>query len=110
MGVSVPQTPADAPECPSDLSEEAKAVWARLASHALAAGTLTAGTVDAFALLCRQVVLEKVLAESRDAGQASHRGMMQRVEAGFVRFALAPMGKPVARPAAAAADPFAEFG
>lgn len=114
---SAPQSPLtsaqvapSAVECPSELADDARAVWTSLAPHALAAGTLTEGTAAAFALLCRQVVLEKALAAGRDAGLASHRGMMQRVEAGYVRFALAPMGKPVARQAEAAADPFAEFG
>ena len=107
---AVAQTAAGPVNCPEELDYAAKAVWANLAPHALAAGTLTVGTSASFAMLCRQVVLEKALSLGRDAGLASHRGMMQRVEAGFVRFALVPMGKPMARPAEADADPFAEFG
>lgn len=39
-----------------------------------------------------------------------HRGLMQRVEAGLMRFRLSPMGKEVDAPAEDAADdPFAEF-
>lgn len=111
---AVPVAPAAPPipvdvVCPEDLPDAAKVVWARLAPHAVAACTLTVGTADAFALLCRQVVLERSLSESRDAGLASHRGMMQRVEAGLVRFSLAPMGKPLAPKVEAVVDPFAEF-
>ena len=106
VSAGVPAAPV---ACPEPLDEEAAAVWERLAPHALAAQTLTDGTAQAFALLCRQVVLERKLAACADAGHASHRGMMQRVEAGYVRFALAPMGKPIMSAKPVEADPFAEF-
>src|SRR3990167_7655662 len=77
---------------PADIAPDAAAVWAELSPFAREARTLTAGTAAAFAMLCRAVVLERALGASRDAGQSSHRGMMQRVEAGFVRFSLAPLG------------------
>lgn len=103
-----PELPPSDVECPVDLADDAKVVWAQLAGHALAAGTLTVGTSTAFAMLCRAVVLERALSVTRDAGGASHRGMMQRVEAGFVRFSLAPVGKPIVK-AKTEVDPFAEF-
>lgn len=94
---------------PAGISPEAAAVWDVLGPFALEKGTLTAGTATAFEMLCRAVVLERALGASRDAGQASHRGMMQRVEAGFARFSLVANGKPMAQPAPKAVDPFAEF-
>lgn len=106
--MTLPLVAVIAPECPTDLDEVAREVWTQLAPHALAARTLTAGMVTAFALLCRSIVLEKRLSLSTDIGQASHRGMIQRVEAGLVRFGLAPNGKPIT-PEVQSVDPFAEF-
>src|SRR3954469_23242746 len=63
MLATAPSLATEAVACPEPLSEQAQAVWDRLAPFALAAQTLTAGTGTAFALLCRQIVLERVLAE-----------------------------------------------
>lgn len=93
---------------PGGLPAKARRAWERLAPFAVEAGTLTAGTAAAFAMLCRAVVLEAALGKGGEAGGPSHRGMMQRVEAGMVRFSLAPVGKPIAK-AAKPEDPFAEF-
>lgn len=82
--------------CPDDLDAPAAAMWAELAPHAVAQGTLTAGTAVAFAMVCRNVVLERLLAASKETvARNDHRGMMQRVEAGFARFRLIPDGRPV---------------
>lgn len=95
---------------PDDLDELERAVWNRLAPHAAAAQTLVESTVEAFVMLCRAVVLERELSRKSDErGGPSHRGMIQRVEAGMLRFRLSPMGKPVEQPEEAPADPFAEF-
>lgn len=96
---------------PDGLTGDEVAVWNRMAPHAAAARTLAPGTVDAFAMFCRAVVLERELA--RDAGQrggASHRGVMQRVEAWMLRFSLSPMGKALEAAEEAPVDQFAEFG
>lgn len=84
------------------------AIWAREAPFALAAGTLRPSTADAFALHCRNVVLEFKLAKGKTAGGASHRGIIAAVTAGRLRFATLPNGKPMAQPKKPE-DPFAEF-
>lgn len=93
---------------PRGLSAGAKSVWKQLAPFAETAGTLIPATAPAFAMFCRAVVLEKRLGNGPEAGGSNHRGMMQRVEAGNVRFSLAPIGKPIGKPKAVE-DPFAEF-
>jgi hypothetical protein len=93
---------------PAGLPAKAAAVWAELSPMARDAGTLTTRTAPAFAMLCRAVVLERTLAKGKTAGGSNHRGMMQRVEAGFVRFSLLPIGKPILQPKKTE-DPFAEF-
>lgn len=104
---------------PDGLEPDVLAVWERLAPLALEARTLVVATVDRFVLLCRQIVMEhdmaaKIKADGwtyvsvtvDGAGQeretlkahplcASQRNMMQRIEAGMVAFALAPIGKPM---------------
>lgn len=88
----------------------AKTVWRELSPFALAAGTLTIGTAAAFGMFCRAVVLERVLGRGREAGCSNHRGMMQRVEAGMLRFNLAPIGKPMPKQKSGKPeDPFSEF-
>lgn len=122
---------------PQDLPDVQKQVWDELAPHALAARTLTAGTSAAFRDLCEAIVLKRMmLAEiladgltgtkvtlqmDQEGGGvqsvekkahtllSQYRGMMQRVEAGFTRFRLAPMGKEIVVEQKAA-DPFEEFG
>jgi hypothetical protein len=103
--ITAPAEPVDAP---ADLSAAGKVVWAKLAPHAREKGTLWPETVEAFALFCRAVVLERKLSKGRSAGSSNHRGMMQRVEAGMLRFGIAPNGKPIVKKAAIV-DPFAEF-
>ena len=102
------ETPAAPVVAPVGLSAKVLAVWAREAPYALAAGTLTPATAEAFALFCRSVVLEVKLSKGQTAGGPSHRGVIAIVTAGRLRFGLSPNGKPIAKPAAVA-DPFAEF-
>lgn len=122
---------------PADLFEAQVAVWNDLAPQACQAGTLVPQTAAAFALLCKQIVLERRMFDEINADGLTmtkvtlqmdekggglqsvekkahslltqHRGMMQRVEAGFQRFKLSPMGKPMEQPEEKPADPFAEF-
>jgi hypothetical protein len=92
---------------PPGIEADPLAVWQRLAPFAVKAGTLTAGTAEAFALGCRVTALEREVATTNPGG-ADHRGLLMRVEAFLIRFGLAPMGKPMAqeeRPA----DEWAEF-
>jgi hypothetical protein len=94
---------------PTDLPSKARRVWEALAPFAHEKLTLYPETAAAFAMLCRAVVTERKLAKGKTEGGSAHRGMMQRVEAGYLRFGLAPNGKPILKPAPVAADPFAEF-
>lgn len=105
--VAVPAV--DHVDVPDDLTVAERLVWLRLAPHAMKAGTLTAATEFQFGLLCRNVVLERELAKDADQrGNASHRGIIQRVDAELARFCLAPMGKPIVE-VPAPVDPFDEF-
>src|SRR5262252_2500060 len=102
------EAPPEHVDPPQTLLGPALEVWQALAPHARAERTLTSKTAAAFELLCRAVVIERELgASERDRGGSNHRGMMQRVEAGFSRFRLAPTGK--AAPPPKPVDPFAEF-
>lgn len=107
---------------PPNLSADQVAAWNELAPHACAERTLVAGTVAAFRDLCEAIVVKRELLEQiqKDgytylkvtidgAGQehqevkahpllAQHRGMMQRVEAGMLRFRLSPIGKELLPP------------
>ena len=93
---------------PPRMPREQRALWNRLAPLAVARKTLTPSTADAFRDLCEAIVLKaKYLKQIEKDGYTymspvgmkahplvgPHRGMMQRVEAGFARFKLAPMGK-----------------
>ena len=80
---------------PEGLSADVAAVWAELAPHATAEGTLRPSTALAFGVLCRLVVAERQLAVSPVAAGPDHRGILQRMEAGLARFRLTPDGKPV---------------
>lgn len=117
---------------PEDLPEGQRVVWLELAGHATEQGTLVPATVSAFRHLCAAIVARDQMAEQIQAdgltyvkitvdgsGQehselkahpliSQHRGMMQRVEAGLVRFRLSPIGKDMAPPAEPE-DPFQEF-
>ena len=107
----MPDAAGEAPaqvDVPAGLPPKAAAVWRREAPFALTAGTLTAASADAFALHCRNVVLELKLSKGGKAGGPSHRGMIAAVTAGRLRFGTSPNGKPLAQPAKPD-DPFAEF-
>ena len=103
-GAPLPSTNSDAggadplPEewaAPDDLGPDERAVWRKLAPHAVARQTLTKATAFQFELLCRNIVLERSLAEGADTrGTANHRGLIQRIDAELLRFDLAPNGKP----------------
>jgi hypothetical protein len=100
--------PPDPVDPPATVTGPVLKVWLELAPHALAERTLTAKTAASFELLCRAVVLERKLSRGAEKGGSNHRGMMQRVEAGFARFRLAPTGKAF-EPPPKPVDPFAEF-
>jgi hypothetical protein len=91
---------------PATLKGKALGIWHELAPHAYAARTLTPAMTVAFVMLCRNVALERSLATRRlTKGSADHRGMIQRVEAALLRFNVAPCGKAIYEPEAAAAAP-----
>lgn len=109
---------------PRTLLAEERAVWNRLAPRAAATRTLTEDTAPAFQVLCEGIVLLEQLREALRTdgltvmadGQkkahpllAAHRGMMQRVEAGFLRFRLSPFGKAVVEAPDEPVDDWAEF-
>jgi hypothetical protein len=77
-----------------DLPLEVRQVWMDLASFCFQNRTLTRATELSFVLLCRNIVLERQLAE-KEPGSPGHRGMIQRVDAELLRFNLAPCGKPM---------------
>lgn len=118
--VAKPKGPQPQFQPPRDLKEGVREVWNRLAPHAFDARTLTRGTADAFRDLCEAVVvrdglLSKIQADGYGDKEGHHpllshyRGMYQRVEAGMLKFRLAPLGKPMEVAEEAPADPFAEF-
>ena len=129
-GQSGPTPFLDAPE---GANEATKGVWNELMPLACRARTLTDVTAPGFLELCRAVVrlrqmdarleeegLTQIKITIDGAGQehqevkahplvSQHRSMMQRVEAGYTRFCLTALGKPVVVEAVAEEDPFAEF-
>lgn len=104
-----PEILTDEAHAPDELTLDERLVWLRLAPLAVEKGTLTKATAFAFVLLCRNIVLERRLAQSvQEAGSASHRGMIQRVDAELGDFALRAFGKPlVQKKKAATVNPFA---
>lgn len=91
---------------------EQRHVWMELAPHAFAARTLTKGMMAAFVMLCRNVLIERGLAASHFAGNADHRGMIQRVDGEMAAFGLRPCGKAIYEPEseqAAPANPLSRF-
>ena len=114
------------------LLADQRAVWQELAPLARAAGTLTVGTAGSFRDLCRAIVVRNGMwakiqqdgwtylkvsvdgagVEHRELKKhpliSDHRGWEQRVEAGRMRFRLAPIGKELGEPVPVA-DPFEEF-
>ena len=99
-------------DAPNDLTFDERQVWMELAPFAFANRTLTKATSLSFRILCRNVVLERLYGLSpTDRGGASHRGMIQRVDAELLRFNLSPCGKPIyeAAPAVVPANPLEKF-
>lgn len=89
--------PGDTFDPPVHLRGQARAVWHELAPLAFEARTLTRATEAAFVILCRNVALERKMARRKyGAGNANHRGIIQRVDAELAHFCLAPFGKPIA--------------
>ena len=102
-GADGPPPPDDTFDPPASLGGQARAVWLELAPLAFAARTLTRSTEVSFVILCRNVALERRMARRKyGAGNANHRGILQRVDAELAHFCLAPFGKPLAdeKPAA----------
>lgn len=117
---------------PAGVPGDVASVWNELAPFACEQRTLVPATVAAFRDLCEAIVSKRKMAEQIESdgltylkvtidgsGQehneikahpliSQHRGMMQRVEAGFVRFRLAPIGKEIAPPEQPQ-DEFSEF-
>ncbi len=93
---------------PIDLSSEQRDTWEALAPLAEFERTLTNSTTPAFRQLCelivqrdelwKQIALEGFVVETMLGPNAHpllvhYRGFTQRIEAGMVRFRLAPFGK-----------------
>lgn len=125
-----PPVPPDVkiPDAPGNLTLDELAIWNELAPLAEREGTLSDSTAIALRDLCEAMVLKRKLLRrigddglvvtGADGSDRAHplltqfRGLMQRVEAGLIRFKLAPMGKELGPPStkeAQAADAFAEF-
>lgn len=90
--------PVETFDAPSTLRGPARVVWDALAPLAFEARTLTRATELSFVLLCRNVALERKMARGRGAGNANHRGMIQRVDAELTKFCLSPFGKALYAP------------
>lgn len=114
------------PDPPGNLTLDELGVWNELAPVALKEGTLTEGTAMALRDLVEAIVLKRKLLRVVDTdgltvftpqgAKAAHplltqfRGLMQRVEAGMMRFKLAPMGREIPKqPGDQPPDPFTEF-
>ena len=89
-----PTAPIDRFDPPPDLAPEVLTVWQQLAPYAFEQRTLVPATTESFVLLCRNVVLERLLSV-KQPGTAAHRGMIQRVDTELLRFNLSPCGKPL---------------
>ena len=97
-------------DAPNDLTTDERLVWMRLAPSAFGARTLTKATEYQFIILCRNIVLEREIAQDREQrGGANHRGIIQRIDAELARFCLSPMGKPLIDAEPPSDDPFAQF-
>lgn len=112
------------PAPPGSLTLDELAEWNDLAPRAIKEGTLTDATRLALRDLCQARVLkDRLLRKIGDQGDvvlassgnlAAHplltrfTTLFQRVEAGMIRFRLAPMGKDVTEPEKPQ-DPFSEF-
>jgi hypothetical protein len=89
-----PVMPAEPQNAPNGLAPDVVTVWEILAPKATANQTLTAATAYAFEVLCRSVVLERLLAMA-EPGSANHRGLLKEVNTRLLQFNLAPCGKPM---------------
>lgn len=109
---------------PDGLTPAQRAVWESLAPHALAQRTLIPATAERFARLCRNIVLERMMAdqiehdgltETRVSLQMDEKGgglqtvekkahtllgkligIGQRIDTGLTAFRLAPTGRALA--------------
>lgn len=113
------------PEPPGSLTLDELAEWNDLAPRAAKVGTLTDETKLALRDLCQARVLkDRLLRKVSDEGAtvlapngnlAAHplltrfTTLLQRVEAGMMRFKLSPMGKEIETATEKPADPFSEF-
>lgn len=112
------------PQPPGNLTLDELAEWNDLAPRAAKQGTLTDDTQWSLVDLCRaRVLLTKLLRDVDRMGNvvvngngnlsanpllARYTTLLQRVDAGMMRFRIAPMGKELTEPEKPA-DPFAEF-
>lgn len=124
---SVVASDVQIPPPPGNLTLDELAEWQDLAPRAARQGTLNDSTMLALRDLCQARVLkDRLLRKIGDEGEvviastgnvAAHpliarfTTLLQRVEAGMLRFKLSPMGKEMdpAPEKSSANDPFAEF-
>lgn len=113
------------PQPPGNLTLDELAEWNDLAPRAAKVGTLNDDTQWALVDLCQARVLKGKLLRDIDrignvvpAGGgkvganpllARYTTLLQRVDAGMMRFKIAPMGKEIEGPAEKPGDSFAEF-
>jgi len=125
QAVDVPAATVCGPAVPGYLTLEELAEWNELAPRAIKQGTLTEVEVPALVDLCRaRVLMVKLLRGAYTdgltqvtdkGGLASHPAiaryttLQQRVDAGMLRFGLAPAGKVTGKEPDATADPFDQF-
>ncbi len=122
---AAPLIPELVPQPPGSLTLEELAEWNDLAPRAARLGTLTDDTLLAMLDLCQSRVLKTKLLRSvgdhlvvagASGAAAAHpllsrfTTLLQRVDAGMLRFKLSPMGKELTDPDKdKPEDPFAEF-
>ena len=108
-------------KAPEDLPDEVRAVWHRLADHAVAERTLTPATSEGFLQLCQQLTyLEQMVtrinhlrADTKEASSylQTFLKLSQRVDSSLARFKLTALGKPaVSDKPKAAANPWVALG
>lgn len=120
-----PTLAAKVPAAPGYLTLEELAEWHEIAPLAVQQGTLTAVEIPALVDLCRaRVLMVKLLRAAYTDGltQITEKGalqahpsiaryttLQQRVDAGMLRFGLAPAGKVTGKEPEQPADPFDQF-
>lgn len=96
---SVPIVPLVAPveefDAPNSLTMEERHVWMQYAAEAFAKRTLYPATMGAFILMCQAILIERAIAQGRDAGTNLHRGWLAEVRKQLSTFDLWPNGKPM---------------